>query len=62
MAAEIGNMSVTEQIDALKTLKVEPIAYLLVPRLIAGAVVVPMVTILSEFVGILAECLLQKAL
>jgi phospholipid/cholesterol/gamma-HCH transport system permease protein len=53
MTAEIGNMSVTEQIDALKTLKVDPIAYLLVPRLLAGAVVVPLVTIIAEFIGIL---------
>jgi phospholipid/cholesterol/gamma-HCH transport system permease protein len=53
MTAEIGNMSVTEQIDALNTLKVDPIGYLLVPRLIAGIVVVPMVTAIAEFIGIL---------
>jgi len=53
MTAEIGNMSVTEQIDALKTLKVDPIAYLLVPRLIAGFIVVPLVTVIAEFIGII---------
>ena len=53
ITAEIGNMSVTEQIDALKVLKVEPIAYLLAPRLIAGLVVVPMVTIIAELIGII---------
>jgi phospholipid/cholesterol/gamma-HCH transport system permease protein len=53
MTAEIGNMNVTEQIDALKVLKVDPIGYLLVPRLLAGIVVVPMVTALAEFIGIL---------
>lgn len=53
ITAEIGNMSVTEQIDALKTLKVEPVAYLLAPRLLAGLIVVPMITVVAEFVGIL---------
>ena len=53
ITAEIGNMSVTEQIDALKVLKVEPVGYLLVPRLLAGIVVVPMVTALAIFIGIL---------
>lgn len=52
MTAEIGNMNITEQIDALKVLKVDPIGYILVPRLIAGLIVVPMVTILAEFIGI----------
>jgi len=53
MTAEIGNMCVTEQIDALKTLKVDPIAYLLAPRLLAGLIMVPLVTIVAEFIGIL---------
>lgn len=53
IAAEIGNMQVTEQVDAIKTLKVDPIAYLLVPRLIAGTIMVPMVIILAELVAIL---------
>jgi len=52
MAAEIGNMQVTEQIDALTVLKVDPISYILVPRLLAGLIVVPLVTILAEFIGI----------
>ncbi len=53
ITAEIGNMSVTEQIDALKSLKVDPIEYLLVPRLIAAVIVVPLVTILAELIGIM---------
>lgn len=53
IAAEIGNMKVTEQIDAMKTLKVNPIAYLLVPRMLAGALIVPAVTIMAEIVGII---------
>lgn len=53
IAAEIGNMQITEQIDALKTLKVDPVAYLLVPRIIAGIIMIPLVTIISELAGIL---------
>jgi phospholipid/cholesterol/gamma-HCH transport system permease protein len=53
MTAEIGNMSVTEQIDALKVLKVDPVGYLLVPRLLASLIVVPLVTIIAEFIGII---------
>ena len=53
MTAEIGNMSVTEQIDALKVLKVDPVEYLLIPRLVAAVIVVPLVTIIAELVGIL---------
>ena len=53
IAAEIGNMCVTEQIDAMKTLKTDPVSYLVLPRLIAGVIMVPLVTILSELIGIL---------
>lgn len=53
MTAEIGNMAVTEQIDALRILKIDPIEHLLIPRLIAGIVVVPLTTILAEFIGII---------
>lgn len=54
IAAEIGTMRVTEQIDALETLAYEPVAYLVVPRVIAGALMFPMVVILANAVGILA--------
>lgn len=52
MAAELGTMRVTEQIDALYTLATNPIKYLVVPRLIAGVVILPIMTILSDVVGI----------
>lgn len=57
IAAEIGNMKVTEQIDAMKTLKVDPIEYLLLPRLIAGVTMVPLIVILSILLGILGGML-----
>jgi phospholipid/cholesterol/gamma-HCH transport system permease protein len=51
IAAELGNMRVTEQIDALTTMGVSPIQYLLSPRLIAGVVMVPLLTIVYTSVG-----------
>jgi phospholipid/cholesterol/gamma-HCH transport system permease protein len=53
MAAEIGTMRVTEQIDALSVLAVNPIEYLIVPRMIAGVVMLPILTAISDFLGIL---------
>jgi len=52
MTAEIGTMRVTEQIDALETLAYDPIAYLVVPRTIAGLTMVPLLTILAIAIGI----------
>nr|HID58758.1 ABC transporter permease [Desulfobacterales bacterium] len=52
MAAEIGTMRVTEQIDALYTMAVNPIQYLIAPRIIAGVLMLPVLTIISDFVGI----------
>jgi phospholipid/cholesterol/gamma-HCH transport system permease protein len=54
MTAEIGTMRVTEQIDALETLAYDPVAYLVVPRLIAGLTMVPLLTILAIAIGIVA--------
>jgi phospholipid/cholesterol/gamma-HCH transport system permease protein len=54
MTAEIGTMRVTEQIDALETLAYDPMAYLVVPRVIAGLVMVPLLTILAIAIGIVA--------
>ncbi len=52
MAAEIGTMKVTEQIDALKALATEPIQYLFVPRVIAGLIMLPFLCILGDALGI----------
>jgi phospholipid/cholesterol/gamma-HCH transport system permease protein len=54
IAAEIGTMRVTEQIDALETLAYDPVAYLVVPRVLAAAVMFPVVVILANAVGIVA--------
>ena len=52
MTAEIGTMRVTEQIDALETLAYDPLAFLVVPRLIAATVMLPILTIIADFVGV----------
>ena len=52
MAAEIGTMRVTEQIDALKALATDPVQYLFVPRVIAGVVMLPFLTLLGDALGV----------
>lgn len=52
MAAEIGAMKVTEQIDALKTMAVSPIHYLVVPRVLAAMIMTPLLCALFSFIGI----------
>jgi phospholipid/cholesterol/gamma-HCH transport system permease protein len=52
MAAELGTMKVTEQIDALRTLATHPVDYLVVPRLLASIVSLPLLTIESISIGI----------
>ncbi|MBI3505434.1 MAG: ABC transporter permease [Proteobacteria bacterium] len=52
IAAEIGTMRVTEQIDALHTLSTNPMKYLVAPRLIAGAVTLPMLVVVADIIGV----------
>lgn len=59
ISAEIANMKVTSQVDALKTLKVEPVGYYFAPRIIAGAFTVLMVVILAELFGILGGMIIS---
>src|SRR5919107_1254710 len=54
MTAEIGTMRVTEQIDALETLAYDPVAFLTVPRLIAGFVMLPVLVVFANFTAIVA--------
>lgn len=54
IAAEIGTMRVTEQIDALETLTYDPVAYLVVPRVLAGTLMFPVVVGVAMFVGLFA--------
>ena len=59
ISAEIANMKVTSQVDALKTLKVDPIGYYFAPRILAGAITIPMVVILAELFGILGGMIIS---
>jgi phospholipid/cholesterol/gamma-HCH transport system permease protein len=52
IAAEIGIMRITEQIDALRAMAVNPMKYLVVPRVIAGLIAVPLLTAIFDVVGI----------
>jgi phospholipid/cholesterol/gamma-HCH transport system permease protein len=53
IAAELGTMRVTEQIDALVCLGVNPLAYLVVPRLMACVFLIPLLTVLADFMGVM---------
>lgn len=58
ISAEIANMQVTSQVDAIKTLKVDPVGYYFTPRLVAAGLTVPFVVLIAEFVGIVAGLLI----
>jgi phospholipid/cholesterol/gamma-HCH transport system permease protein len=53
IAAELGTMKVTEQIDALETLAIDPIRYLVAPRLLAGVIMLPVITVFADFIAII---------
>ena len=53
MTAELGTMTVTEQVDALKAFAVNPVKYLVVPRFLALVIMLPVLTIFSDVIGIL---------
>jgi phospholipid/cholesterol/gamma-HCH transport system permease protein len=52
MAAEIGTMRVTDQIDALTTLSADPLRYLVLPRLLAGVITLPMLVVVADIIGV----------
>jgi phospholipid/cholesterol/gamma-HCH transport system permease protein len=52
IAAEIGTMRVTEQIDALSTLSVNPMKYLVAPRVIAGTLMLPILVLIGDLIGV----------
>ena len=53
MAAELGTMRVTEQIDAFEAMGANPIHYLVVPRLISCVILIPMLTVMADLMGVL---------
>jgi phospholipid/cholesterol/gamma-HCH transport system permease protein len=61
MAAEIGTMRVTEQIDALDTLATNPFKYLVAPRLIAGVTMLPILVLVADTIGVFGGYLVSTA-
>lgn len=53
MAAELGTMRVTDQIDALTTLSTSPLKYLVAPRLLAGTIALPLLVVVADILGVL---------
>jgi phospholipid/cholesterol/gamma-HCH transport system permease protein len=56
-AAEIGTMRVTEELDALETMALDPVAFLVVPKFLAMAIMMPCLAVWSDFMGVLGGCL-----
>ncbi len=61
ISAEIANMQVTSQVDAIKTLKINPVGYYFTPRILAAALTVPMVVLIAEFIGIVGGLIVAYA-
>lgn len=59
MAAEIGTMRVTEQIDALRTLSTNPFKYLMAPRIIAATISLPILVLIADIIGIMGGYLVS---
>ena len=59
MAAEIGTMRVTEQVDALTTLSTNPFKYLVAPRIIAGITMMPVLVFVADIIGVLGGYLIS---
>lgn len=61
MAAEVANMKITDQVDAMKTLGVSPIGYLFAPRLVAATIAIPLVSIIAQLIGIIGGIIVAYA-
>jgi len=62
IASELGSMKVTEQIDAMRALGTDPVQKLVTPRLIATAVVLPLLTIIADFIGLIGGFIMSNNL
>jgi phospholipid/cholesterol/gamma-HCH transport system permease protein len=61
MAAELGTMRVTDQIDALRTLSTEPMKYLIAPRLLAGLLALPLLVLVADILGVMGGFIVATA-
>ena len=55
IAAEIGSMVVTEQVDAIKAMAVSPVRYLVIPRVLASVIMLPLLTVIADVAGLLGS-------
>ncbi len=62
IASELGSMKVTEQIDAMRALGTDPTKKLVTPRMVATAIMLPLLTIISDFIGIFGGWLISRYL
>jgi phospholipid/cholesterol/gamma-HCH transport system permease protein len=62
MASELGSMKVTEQIDAMRALGTDPVQKLVTPRLIATCTVLPLLTVIADFLGIVGGSIIASTL
>ncbi|HDH06505.1 MAG TPA: ABC transporter permease [Nitrospirae bacterium] len=62
IAAELGTMRVTEQIDAMEAMAVNPVKYLVVPRFLSGMIMLPALTVVTDIVGIIGGYLVSVML
>jgi phospholipid/cholesterol/gamma-HCH transport system permease protein len=60
MAAELGTMRVTDQIDALSTLSTDPMKYLVAPRLLAGIIAMPLLVVVADILGVMGGFLVAS--
>jgi phospholipid/cholesterol/gamma-HCH transport system permease protein len=60
ITAELGSMAVTEQIDAMRSMCADPIRRLVVPRVVAAAIALPLLTILADLLGVFAATLIAS--
>lgn len=54
LAAEIGSMKISEQLEALETLSLDPVGFLVMPRVLAGLIMLPVITIFANFIALFA--------
>jgi phospholipid/cholesterol/gamma-HCH transport system permease protein len=62
IAAELGTMRVTEQIDALESMGINPVGYLVMPRMIAGMIMLPVLVMFADIIAILGGMVVSVAL
>ena len=62
MAAEIGTMAVNEEVDALRVMSINPVRYLVLPRMLALVISMPLLTAIADFVGLAGGAMVSQAM